>query len=176
MVERATNNIQGNMTPAAFNRAVSDRTVQSAVGRKGVTVNDVFEPNQVQKLNDIRDSLVRLDHANNAGRGVGSDTVQKLAFNNMLGQAGVPQAIRSFPLTGIAGNVAQRAGQIVYQDANDILRQQLASALLDPKESAKLLRAGLLNPELAKLMDGVKRGGAVISPSMSIGLLADRSE
>ena len=176
MLERSAGNIQGNMTPAAFNRAMSDRTAQSALGRKGATLDSTFEADQLQRLEGIRDSLRRLDSANNAGRGVGSDTVQKLAFNNMLGQAGVPQAIRSFPGAGIAGNVLQRAGQIAYKDANDQLRAQLASALLDPKESASLIKAGLLNPRLIELLDKANRGGAITAPAASFGLLSNPGE
>ena len=176
MLQRATNNINGNMTPAAFNRAVSDRTVQSALGRKGVTLEDVFDKPQLEQIAALKDSLLRLNNANNAGRGVGSDTVQKLAFNNMLSQAGVPQAIRTFPAAGIAGNVLQRVGQVAYKDANDVLRQRLAQSLLNPGATADLLEAGLLNPRLAKAIENANRIGAVTTPSIGLGLLADRGE
>lgn len=176
MLQRATNNINGNMTPAAFNRAVSDRTVQSALGRKGVTLEDVFDKPQLEQIAALKDSLLRLNNANNAGRGVGSDTVQKLAFNNMLSQAGVPQAIRTFPAAGIAGNLLQRVGQVAYKDANDVLRQRLAQGLLTPGATADLLEAGLLNPRLAKAIEKANRIGAVTTPSIGLGLLADRGE
>jgi hypothetical protein len=155
-------NFRGNLTPAAYARALSDKTAQNVTGQKGATLAKVMEPDQMKMLGSIGEDLGRADFANTAGRGVGSDTVQKLAFSNMLDSAGVPSAVRSFAPAGIVGNVAQRAGQIVYKDANEKMAAQLAQALLNPQDAAKLMEAGMVTPQMIALMNGLKRGGTAL--------------
>ena len=171
ILQRSTGNIQGNMTPAAFNRALSNRTAQSALGRKGATLADVFDAPQMQTLNDIKGSLAGLDFANSAGRGVGSDTVQKLAYSNILDQSGIPNFIRSMGPSGVVGNLLQRGGQIAYKDANDAMAERMANALLDPRVTAELMRKGVKNPTVAQIQSAIKKVG-VIAGSGSAGLLA----
>jgi hypothetical protein len=155
-------NFRGNLTPAAYAKALSDKTAQTVTGQKGATLAKVMDPQQMQGLAAIKDDLLRSDFANTAGKGVGSDTVQKLAFSNMLDSAGVPSAVRSFAPAGVIGNVAQRAGQIVYKDANEKMAQQLAQALLNPQDAAKLMEAGMVTPQMIALMNGLGRGGAAL--------------
>jgi len=155
-------NFRGNLTPAAYARALNDKTAQSVTGQKGATLAKVMDPDQMKTLGAIGEDLGRADYANTAGRGVGSDTVQKLAFSNMLDSAGVPSAVRSFAPAGIVGNVAQRAGQIVYKDANEKMAAQLAQALLNPQDAAKLMEAGMVTPKMIALMNGLKRGGTAL--------------
>ena len=158
-------NFRGNLTPAAYARALSDKTAQTVTGQKGATLAKVMEPDQMKMLGSIGEDLGRADFANTAGRGVGSDTVQKLAFSNMLNSAGVPSAIRGFAPAGIVGNVAQRAGQIVYKDANEKMAAQLAQALLNPQDAAKLMEAGMVTPKMIALMNGLSRGGTALGAS-----------
>ncbi len=175
ILQRSTGNIQGNMTPAAFNRALSDRTAQSALGRKGATLADVFDAPQMQTLNDIKGSLAGLDFANSAGRGVGSDTVQKLAYSNILDQSGIPNFIRSMGPSGVVGNLLQRGGQIAYKDANDAMAERMANALLDPRVTAELMRKGVKNPTVAQIQSAIKKVG-VIAGSGAAGPLAANPE
>ncbi len=161
-ISSSATNFRGNLTPAAYARALSDKTAQSVTGQKAATLAKVMDPDQMKMLGSIGEDLGRADFANTAGRGVGSDTVQKLAFSNMLDAAGVPSAVRSFAPAGIVGNVAQRAGQIVYKDANEKMASQLAQALLNPQEAAKLMEAGMVTPQMIALMNGLKRGGTAL--------------
>lgn len=168
IMRRSTGGIQGNMTPAAFNRALNDRTAQSALGRKGATIENTFDPQQISLLNNIRKDLQGVDYAGSAGRGVGSDTIQKLAFSNMLGQAGVPNAVRSFAPASIIGNVAQKFGNIAYSDANKKMAEQLARSMLDPQTVAKLMKSGITPKGLLEIENAVIRAGLPLSG----GLLA----
>jgi hypothetical protein len=158
-------NFRGNLTPAAYARALSDKTAQGVTGQKTATLSKVMEPEQLKTLSAIGEDLGRADFANTAGRGAGSDTVQKLAFSNMLDAAGVPSAVRSFAPAGIVGNVAQRAGQLVYKDANEKMAAQLAQALLNPKDAAALMESGMVTPKMIALMNGLRRGGAALGSS-----------
>jgi hypothetical protein len=161
-VARRGTNFRGDMTPAAFSRAASDRTAQSVVGRN---MDQVLTPQQTQTLQNIQQDLMRSDFAQTAGRGVGSDTVQKMAFNNIMAQSGLPSALQNFPGMGIAGNLAQRFGQVVYRDANERMAQQLAQALLDPQQAAQLMEAGMVTPQMQALVQGLRRGGAATGAS-----------
>jgi hypothetical protein len=167
-------NFRGNMTPAAFSRAIEDKTAQ-AVTRRPVGMSDVLNQSQMDTLNAIKADLLRSDFAQNAGRGVGSDTVQKMAYSNMMGQAGLPNAIRNFGPAGIVGNLAQRAGQVVYKDANERMAQELAQALLDPQKAAALLESGMVNPQTQALIQGLRRSGVALG-SATPGLIQANQE
>lgn len=161
--QRATN-FRGDMTPAAFSRAMGDQTARNVTGRP-VGMADVLTPEQMATLGNIRDDLLRSDFAQTAGRGVGSDTVQKMAFNNMMAQSGLPSALQNFPALGVVGNLGQRFGQVVYRDANERMAQQLAQALLDPQQAAQLMEAGMVTPQMQALVNGLRRGGAALGAS-----------
>jgi hypothetical protein len=161
--QRATN-FRGDITPAAFARASGDQTARNVTGRN-VGMADVLSPDQMQTLNNIRADLLRSDFANTAGRGVGSDTVQKMAFSNMMQQSGLPSMVTSFAPLGVVGNLAQKAGQVVYRDANERMAAQLAQSLLDPQQAAQLMQAGMVTPQMQQLVKGLRRGGAAIGAS-----------
>jgi len=162
--QRATN-FRGDMTPAAFSRAMGDQTARNVTGRN-VGMADVLSPDQLQTLNNIRADLLRSDFANTAGRGVGSDTVQKMAFSNLMQQSGLPAMVTNFAPLGVVGNLAQKAGQVVYRDANERMAAQLAQSLLDPQQAAQLMEAGMVTPQMQALVQGLRRGGAAIGSSV----------
>lgn len=161
MAERATN-FRGNLTPNAFDTSMADRTAQRVTGQARATMADVLEPQQMQTVNNVMADLLRSDFAQNAGRGIGSDTVQKMAFNNMMDASGLPSALRGFAPLGVAGNLAQRAGNVFYADANKRMAQQLANALLDPQQAAGLMEAGMVTPQMQQLVNAIRRTGAPI--------------
>ena len=164
VAERATN-FRGNLTPAAFDRAAGDQTARAVTGQARATMADVLEPQQADTINNVMADLLRSDFAQTAGRGVGSDTVQKMAFNNMMNASGMPSALRGFAPMGVIGNLAQRAGNVVYADANQRMSQQLANAMLDPQQAANLMEAGMVTPQMQQLIQGLRRGGAAIGSS-----------
>lgn len=159
ILQRSTGNIQGNMTPAAFNRAYSDRTAQSALGRKSTSLLDVFEPNQIKTLDGIKNDLQAYNFAQNGGRGPGSDTVQKLAYSNIMAQSGMPNFVANLAPTQIVGNLAQKAGQVAYKDANKRMSEELAAALLDPTKTAELMKAGMSSKAIKEARDALTRSG-----------------
>lgn len=164
-VGAAATNFRGNLTPAAFARATNDRTAQTVLRNPNATMQGSLTPRQYQTTQDIMADLLRSDFAQTAGRGVGSDTVQKMAFNNMMAQSGLPAALQGLPAMGVVGNLGQRAGQIVYRDANERMAQQLAQALLDPQQAAQLMEAGMVTPQMQALVNNMRRGGAAIGAS-----------
>lgn len=165
-VEKKATNFRGDMTPAAYSRAINDKTAQSVTGRPTATMAGSMTPDQMKTIQAIQADLLRSDFANTAGRGVGSNTVQNLAYSNMLNQAGVPSAVRNFAPAGVVGNVMQRAGQIAYKDANQRLTQELAEAMLDPKRAAQLMEAGQISPQTLQIVNALRRGGTALGASV----------
>jgi len=157
IANRATNKVTGNLTPSAYANAATDKVAQSVVGKN---LSQVLDQRQQALVDAILKDLQRANFAQTAGRGVGSDTVQKMAYSNLLDQAGVPQFLRNFGPAGIVGNVAQRAGQIAYKDANQKMATELAEAMLDPQKAAALMQAGRLSPQAQALIQGLRRAGA----------------
>jgi hypothetical protein len=125
---------------------------------------------QIERLNTIKQDLARSKFAAEAGRGVGSDTVQKLAYSNLIQQAGIPTALSSATGTGLIS----RMGDVAYGRANKEMAQKLAEALLSPEETLRLMRAGKLpkakidaktRNDLARLLtiQGIQRTGQAMS-------------
>lgn len=99
---------------------------------------------QYKRLEAIAEDIKRAGLAETSGRGVGSDTVQKLAYSNMLNLQGIPNALRNWGPASFVGNVAGRVGDVAYGGANKQLKGQLAETLMDPAQAARLMeQAGL---------------------------------
>lgn len=124
---------------------------------------------QMNALNSILLDVQRANTAQNAGRGVGSDTVQKLAYTNMLDQAGVPTFLRSFAPAQIVGNIGSRGADLAYGRANRELSNRLAEVMLDPQQAAQLmLSAGPAGQNaLAMLLGRSAQGMAISAPAIA---------
>lgn len=94
---------------------------------------------QVQRLNNVLEDMKRVKFAETAGKDVGSDTVQKLAFSNLMNQIGLPNALRNFAPSGIVGGALERVGDALYGGANQKLKTKLAETMLDPAQAARLM-------------------------------------
>ena len=95
---------------------------------------------QVKRLENLKEDLMRTDFANNAGRGVGSNTMQNLAYNNMLQEVNLPNLLRRRGMAETAGNIAARVKDVAYGGANKQLTSEMAEALLDPRKAAALMK------------------------------------
>lgn len=156
LAEKSTNKLTGRVEPGAFARNLTDATVQKATGFKGATLDNTFDPAQRNALSALFDDLQNAAFAQNAGRN-GSDTVQKLAYSNMLAESGVPNWLRNFAPAQFTGNLAARAGDAAYGRANRELANRLAESLLNPQTAAEMLQMSLGNQN--RLL-AIARGGA----------------
>lgn len=141
--------LTGRIRASQFARKLSDDTARQATGFKQATLAGTLTPEQLANLNAIKDDLARAEFAQTAGRGVGSNTAQNLAYNNMMNQLGIPTFLRNFAGGEVLGNLGARAGDVVYGKANQEIAGLLANTMLDPAEAARLmlLRDGT-NPAL----------------------------
>ncbi len=138
IAKKSVSGINDKLTPHAFARALRDESAQKATGFRGATLENTLSANSTQRLNAIKEDLRRSDFAANAGRS-GSDTVEKLAYNNMLQRFGVPTLLRNLGPTQLVGNLAASGANLVYGNANKRLQRQLAEALMSPQETAALI-------------------------------------
>lgn len=123
----------GKMNPQAYGRAFSDDAAAAATGWDKATLANTMEPQQIQLLEALKQDLGRSVMARDLGRGAGSDTTQKLAMTNLMARSGLPLGVVNAP--GVS-----RVANWLYQNSDDQMRQALAQALLDPKQTAKLMQ------------------------------------
>jgi hypothetical protein len=120
---------------------LANKTISSEAERiKGVTdfsnkleelkKSGIASDRQIARLEAIKQDLARTKFANEAGKGVGSDTVQKLAYSNLMNQTGLPIS------------ASNRLGRVVYGDVNEELKNKLAESMLSPQETLRLMRLG----------------------------------
>lgn len=139
-----------------------DKLAADATGFKNATIASIMEPTQLNTLNNIGKDLARKANAENLGRGVGSDTFQKLAMQNIAEQSGMPRLVGGLlDLPGVS-----RATKWVYRDTDEQAQKVIAEAMLNPAKAAQLMEAansGLLknSPKLrqALIQSGLRTGG-----------------
>jgi precorrin-6B methylase 1 len=170
IADKSVQKLTGNLQPNAFARALSDQTAQQASGMANATLQGAMTPQKMAALEAIKQDLIRQNFAQTAGRGVGSDTVQKLAMSNMLDQSGLPTFVRNFGPSGVAGNILQRGGQIAYADANKKMSEKLAQSLLDAQLTAELMQGAVPGLLSGRLLEAGRRSGVALGASMP-GLL-----
>ena len=170
VADKSIHKLTGNLQPNAFARALSDQTAQQASGMANATLQGTMTPQKMAALEAIKQDLIRQNFAQTAGRGVGSDTVQKLAMSNMLDQSGLPTFVRNFGPSGVVGNILQRGGQIAYADANKKMSEKLAQSLLDAQLTAELMQGAVPGLLSGRLLDAGRRSGVALGASMP-GLL-----
>ena len=97
---------------------------------KDLKQQDVLSDRQLARLEAIEKDLARGKFAATEGKGVGSDTVQKLVYNNLMNEVGLPIS------------ASNRLGKFIYGDVNEQMKNKLAETMLDPQEALRLMRAG----------------------------------
>ena len=167
IADKSINKLTGKLQPQAFARSLSDDTAARATGFKAASLEKTMTPEQLQMLNAIKADLARAQAAENVGRGVGSDTIQKLAYSNMVDAAGIPSFIRNMAGPQIAGNILSRGGDAIYGRANREMAARLADSVSNPKRIADLLQASTETPNipLSALLGRLGAAGALALPA-----------
>lgn len=140
----------------------SDKLMQHATGFKGIgSLESVMGP-KMDTLNGIAKDLGRKANAENLGRGVGSDTFQKLAMQNIAEQSGMPRLVGGL----LDLPIVSRATKWVYRDSDEAAQKVISEAMLNPAKAAQLMEQvnqGVLqnSPKLkqALLQSGMRVGG-----------------
>jgi hypothetical protein len=116
-------------------KAISPETEKIYIGQFSKALKDLKQSGnvsdrQIARLEAIKEDLARGKFAATAGKSVGSDTVQKLAYSNLMNQTGIPIS------------ASNRLGKFVYGDVNEELKNKLAESMLSPQETLRLMRLG----------------------------------
>jgi hypothetical protein len=146
----------------------ADDTAARVTGMGGAKLASVMDAPQMQTLEGIARDLARKANAQDLGRGVGSDTFQKLSMANIAAQSGMPRAVGGLlDLPGVS-----RATAWMYRDADAKLQRELSEALLNPKKAAALMESASArkflanNPKVRELLtQSAMRGGLLGAPA-----------
>lgn len=144
------------LNAAAYARALTDQgddIARNVTGMKGTTLPKIMEPDQMQALQGVASDLQMMKAAENAGRGVGSDTVQKASMSHLAAEAGIPNWMAS--IARVPGGWLKRAGDAVYGNADEAVRVRLAEMLANPQGTAQAMNAAGATP--SKLAEALKK-------------------
>lgn len=173
IARRSINPQSGNIMPGQLSRAlVNDDMARNIAGMPNATVANTLAPDQLSVLRGIENDLRGFTFSQTAGRGVGSDTVQKLAFTNMLQQVGIPTFLQNFAPSQVLGNVAQRGLGLAYGEMNQRMASELAEAMMNPQRAAELMQLAQGNPQVQQLLANALRSSAVagaVTPAIAQG-------
>jgi len=133
IADKAIRPIDQTIMPSQLAKALRDQTAQSVTGMRNATLESTMTPQKLQELRNVLADVQRSSFLANAGRGPGSDTVQKLAMTNMMQESGLPMGV----IRGTPG--LQWASKLLFEGADDAMRAKLAQALLDPRETARIM-------------------------------------
>lgn len=122
-------------TPERFAAALraGDVTAQKATGFGGAKLADIMRPDDLAMYSSVANDLTRQAQSATAGRGIGSNTFQNLAMQNLAERAGFP------------GTMLGKAARLplidyAYTRAEQEMQKKLAETLLNPEITAQLLR------------------------------------
>lgn len=163
-------------TGANFANAMrgGDTLARRVTGFNGASLEGTMGPQGMATLNAVAADLGRKANAQELGRGVGSNTFQNLAMDNIAQQSGIPRAVGGLlDLPLISRGVAW-----TYRATDQKVRDSLAEAMLSPQKAAALMAAAdkkwlADNPgvrralEQAAVRPGGLLGGSVATPAVA---------
>lgn len=148
-----------------------DELAKAATGFKGATLEGIMTPEQMKLLRGVAKDAESKAAAEAGGRGVGSDTVQKIAMSNIAAEAGIPNWLSS--IARVPGGWMKRAGDVLYGNADEQVRNNLAHLLTNPSEAAKAMEsAGLTPSKLAEVLKKASQAAALSAPASINALTA----
>lgn len=152
----------GRSTAQKYAAALRDAeaTSRSATGFAG-PLEKVMTPDQMQTLQAVAQDLARHANAQDLGRGAGSNTFQNFSMANIAERSGVPLQALEIPLLG-------RALNVIYRNTDDLMRQSLAQALLDPQATAAAMRAAGPTVSSARLARLAQYLRAMSQPALTV--------
>lgn len=144
---------------AAALRSLDDRIPQMT-GFQGSTVENTLSQPNLQILEGIKSDLARRATSQEAARGVGSNTAQNLATQNIMrqgmGPLGMPNSWAEALSSSVLGRTAASPLGLIYNRAAErSIQEQLAQALMDPAYAQSLVR----NINRPPLSPGLTRAG-----------------
>ncbi|MGB4499628.1 MAG: hypothetical protein WBI40_13150 [Methylococcaceae bacterium] len=119
---------------------VKGNLVKNSTGGIKKSLKDVMTHEQMGVLNNIAKDLARKKNANDLGRGAGSNTFQNFAMNGLSEAAGIPSSVSGLLQVLPPVNMAKGIMGKLYEAPEKEMKGILSDALLDPKETARLMK------------------------------------
>jgi hypothetical protein len=117
----------------------ADQTAVKATKFKGSGMADLMTPDQMGTIEAVASDLARKANAQDLGRGVGSDTFQKLALSNIAERSGAPGVVgTALDLPGVS-----RVAKFLYREPEEKIQTIIAKSLLEPKSAAQLMEQAI---------------------------------
>ncbi len=142
-----------------------DKVAQNVTGMKNAKLDKIMTPEQMAMLQGVAKDAEAKAASEVAGRGAGSDTVQKLAMANLAAEAGIPNFVQN--LASVPGGWLKRGADLLYKSADDDIRQKLAFLLINPQEAAAAMRSSASGPQspLGQMLARAAQGAALSAPT-----------
>ena len=139
-----------------------DKLAKRVVGLKNAKMEDIMTPEQMATLRGVVSDAQMKAAAEDIGRGVGSDTVQKMAMTNLIRESGIPTWMSGFAPLRPAGGILKTAGDILYTKNDETMRHLLADVLKDPARAAEAMeRAGVPPSKYAEILRAASQAAAL---------------
>lgn len=158
-------------TAGAYANALrnGDKLARNVTGMNGTSLEAIMDPAQLQLLHGVAKDSATKAAAESIGRGVGSDTVQKIAMTNIAAEAGVPNWMAN--VARVPGGWAKRAGDVLYGSADEQIRGRLSELLRNPQEAAQALSAAGVPPsKIAQYLRAGAQANAIGLPASANAL------
>lgn len=142
-----------------------DKVAQNVTGMKNAKLDKIMTPEQMALLQGVAKDAEAKAASEVAGRGAGSDTIQKLAMSNIASEAGIPTFVQN--LASVPGGWLKRGADVLYKSADDDIRKKLAFLLTNPQEAAAALQGAAPGPQspLGQLLLRASQGAAMSAPT-----------
>ena len=151
--------IQTGTVDAQGGMVLSGAKLNNILKNEGDDLIKKLAPEQMAILRKVSADLNAAQIANNAGRAVGSNTLQNMAQNQLLTASLGKTMGGSTPATATLGRLLQ----LPYGTANKQIQERLGNALLDPKEAARLMADPKTN-NLLNMLSGTGQLGYRAAP------------
>lgn len=149
-----------------------DDLARNVTGLKSATMEGIMSPEQMATLRGVVSDSQMVKAAENAGRGVGSDTVQKLSMSHLASEAGIPNWAAS--MMRVPGGWMKRAGDVLYGSSDEAVRARLADILRNPAEAAQAMQAAGASPsKINEVLKKAAQAAALATPSSQQALTAE---
>jgi hypothetical protein len=145
-----------------------DQLAQNVTGMSSATLEGSLSPEALNTVRGVVSDAAMRAQAQNAGRGVGSDTVQKMSMSNLINESGLPSWIGS--VARVPGGYLKAAGNFMYGQSDDAMKNILAETLRDPARAAAALKdAGVPPSKIAEFLRIGSQGSAFALPGIIQG-------
>lgn len=170
LADKSINKLTGTLMPNAYASALTDKTARTATGFNGATLDGVMDNSGMNMLNNILGD-VRRSSAAAKSTGAGSDTVEKLAYSNMIAESGIPGGLLNMGPMKVMGGLLGRVGDSAYGRANRELAAKVAEVMLNPSRAAALMKGATVEEQTAirEALSRIPQGLLLSTPAFANG-------